>query len=162
MHKQLAAAFREIEATHAEAGKLAAALELAKSNPDMLMSEWGWITVQGFASAIEKIYAGCERALEAVARHVDQHPIADGPSWHRDLLVRMANPFDVVRPRVLSAQTAEALDLLRSFRHRARNTYGSVLDIQRVLEIAADATVTPKLIEDDLISLSSYLSSSKT
>ncbi len=161
MHRQLADAHREMEATLFEAGKLAAALELAKANPDMLMGEWGWITVQGFASAIEKIYAGCERALAAVAKHVDQLPIADGPSWHRDLLVRMANPFNAVRPRVLSAQTAEALDVLRSFRHRARNTYGSVLDVQHVLEIAAEATMTPKFITDDLVSLSSHLSSSK-
>ena len=48
----------------------------------------------------------------------------------------MANPFPDVRAAVISEQTYTALDRLRSFRHRERNTYGLVLDTDIVVERA--------------------------
>jgi hypothetical protein len=161
MHKYLSDAQNEIEATQIEAIKLVDALALAKLNPDMLTGTWGWITVQGFASAIEKIYSGCERTLDIIVKQIDQHPITRDESWHRQLFVRMSHSFEPIRPAVLSLETLGALNTLRSFRHRARNSYGSVLDYERVLEIAAEATLTPALLTSDLESLSDYLTASK-
>jgi hypothetical protein len=162
MDNRLSNAFMELEATNVEAANLVTALALAKENPEMLTGSWGWITALGFASAIEKIYLGCERALDVIAKQVDREPIVRNASWHRELLVRMSSPFGQIRPAVLSAATAEGLDQLRSFRHRARNTYGSILDVERVLEIAENAILVPKLLEDDLIALSTFLSQSNS
>jgi hypothetical protein len=158
MHKLSLKAFDEIEATQLEASKLNLALELARNEPNMLAGSWGWITFQGFAAVIEKIYVGCERALDSIARNVDGSPIARGTAWHRDFLERMAKPYSTLRPVLLTSDTANILDVLRSFRHRARNTYGSVLDVERVLEIAHQATDIPKKLHADVVSLSLSLS----
>jgi hypothetical protein len=122
----------------------------------------GWLTVQGLASAIEKIYGGCERAMVIVTKSVDGKAIEAGDGWHRSLILRMANPFGASRPAAFSAETVAELDKLRSFRHRERNSYGSALKGERVIDIAADAVVVPALMASELKLLATFLEGKKS
>jgi len=97
---------------------------------------WDWLAVQGLASGVEKIYTGCERVMAMIASEIDGARIDHEEGWHISLLKRMAHPFPEVRDAVISSECFMALDRLRAFRHRARNTYGLILDRDIVLERA--------------------------
>ena len=153
----LAKALSELSSIRVEAEKLGGALGEIRESPQSLNGAMGWLAVQGLASAIEKIYGGCERVMLSVAKNVDGQAIEVDEGWHRSLLLRMSIPFGVSRPAVLSKETLDELDKLRSFRHRERNSYGSELIIERVLEMAADAVLAPALLAEDLKRLTTFL-----
>jgi hypothetical protein len=149
----------ELADVKVETEKLAEALALIRGSPDMFADTMGWLAVQGVASAIEKIYSGCERTMEILSRQIDGVPIEKAGSWHRSLVLRMTHSFGDVRPAFLSTESAETIDTLRAFRHRERNSYGSALDFARVLELADEAILAPSLLQDDLARLSGFLKS---
>lgn len=97
---------------------------------------WDWLAVQGLASAVEKAYAGCERAMAMIADEIDGAKVDRGRGWHVALLKRMARPFPEVRDAVISTQCYRTLDRLRAFRHRERYSYGLTLDPDIVVERA--------------------------
>jgi hypothetical protein len=153
----LAKALNELVAVNLEATKLGSALSEIRGRPQSLEGAMGWLAVQGLASAVEKIYGGCERIMLALAKNVDSKPVEADEGWHRSLLHRMSNPFGSTRPALLSTRTFAELEKLRSFRHRERNSYGSALIVERVLELAADAILAPQLLEADLKQLAEFL-----
>jgi len=67
-------------------------------------------------------YSGLERLFELIARHVDG-ALPTGDTWHRDLLLQMAQDIAEVRPAVISRDRAVALDEFRRFRHLVRSVY---------------------------------------
>jgi hypothetical protein len=67
-------------------------------------------------------YSGLERLFELIARHVD-HTLPEGETWHRDLLLQMAQDVADVRPAVIGKDSALSLDEFRRFRHLVRNVY---------------------------------------
>lgn len=91
--------------------------------------------------------------MDLIAKQIDKTPIPKSDDWHRQILLRMKNEWPNVRPAVLSEQTYDLLNGLRSFRHRQRNTYGSDLDPARVTELAREAVKLPSLLLDDLTAL---------
>jgi hypothetical protein len=145
-----------------EAEKLGIALKEIRETPHLLEGAMGWLTVQGLASAVEKIYGGCERAMIVVTKSVDGQAIEAGEGWHRSLILRMANPCGASRPAALSAQTVAELDKLRSFRHRERNSYGSALKGERVIEIAAGTILVPAMMASELRQLAVFLNEKKS
>jgi hypothetical protein len=92
-----------------------------------------------------------------VAKSVDGHAVEAGEGWHRSLILRMANPFGAARPAALSAETVAELDKLRAFRHRERNSYGSALKGQRVIEIAAGTILVPEMMASEFRRLAAFL-----
>jgi hypothetical protein len=88
---------------------------------------------------VEKVYSGCERVMEMVASEIDHSKVDHAEGWHTSLLKRMANSYPGVREAVISSGCYNALDQLRAFRHRHRNSYGLTLDRTIVLERAAQA-----------------------
>lgn len=101
---------------------------------------WAWVVVQGPASGVEKIYSGCERVMAMIAADIDDAPVSHHDGWHAALLKRVAHAFPGVRDAVISDQTHQALDVLRSFRHRQRNSYGLTLDAEIVVDRARQAS----------------------
>ena len=97
----------------------------------------------------------------SVVKTVDGKTIGSDEGWHRTLLLRMSSPFGDSRPAVLSQETLAELDKLRSFRHRERNSYGSALIVDRVLELAADAVLAPAMLTADLRRLAVFLERGK-
>ncbi len=159
MHDGLIDAFNELDDVATETQKLLQALAMVRSTPEMMSGTMGWLAVQGIASAVEKIYGGCERAMERIAKQVDGNPIEKHQSWHRALIVRMSHPYGVIRPPFLSPVTAATLDALRSFRHRERNSYGTDLDYRIVLELADEAVLVQGQLTSELRNLSDFLES---
>jgi hypothetical protein len=157
MHERLIDASNELADVEIETGKLVDALALIRNRPDMFTDTMGWLAVQGVASAIEKIYGGCERILVLISKQIDRYPIDKTGSWHRLLILRMSHPFGDTRPAVLSAESAETIDTLRAFRHRERNSYGSAIDFSRVIELADETILAPALLRADLERLSAFL-----
>jgi hypothetical protein len=150
-------AIRELETLKTERDELVSALvALADAElPAALRS----MACHGIASTIQQLYTGAERCLGVIATDLDQKPIQrQNDGWHRALLDQMVNPLPDVRPSVLSFGTFEVLEVLRSFRHVVRNTYGSLLDEARVLELAHEAVRLPDLLEADFLILASNLS----
>lgn len=112
-----------------------------------------WEASHVCASATEKIYTGCERIMARIASEVDRAPVMHSDGWHRALLLRMANPFPNVRPPVISGDCHRRLDRLRAFRHRERNSYGTHLDFDIVVERGREAVTTFDLFHGEVRSL---------
>jgi hypothetical protein len=119
-----------------EVDMLASGLVIFETSAADADPAWSWLAVQGLASGVEKIYTGCERIMAMIAADLDGARLEHSEGWHISLLKRMANPFPGVRAAVISEQTYKALDQLRSFRHRERNTYGLILDVDIVVDRA--------------------------
>ena len=80
------------------------------------------VYLDSVALNLHGFYSGLERLFELVVRHVDRTPPA-GETWHRDLLQAVGHEVSDVRPAVVSADVAGALDEFRRFRHLVRNVY---------------------------------------
>lgn len=61
--------------------------------------------------------------MEMIASEVDHSKMDHAEGWHMSLLKRMANPYPGVRKSVISGECYKALDQLRAFRHRQRNSW---------------------------------------
>ena len=109
-----------------------------------------WEAAHICASATEKVYTGCERVMAWLASEIDGAPIAKSDAWHSTLLHRMANPMPPARDAILSAECYALLDRLRSFRHRERNSYGINLDLEIVLDRAAEAVTAFHIFRFDI------------
>jgi hypothetical protein len=103
-----------------------------------------------YASASEKVYLGFERVMKIIVADIDGDPVKDRDGWHKALVRRLSEPYLDRRGPVLSARTAELIDGLRSFRHRARNSYGIDLDLAAVAARAFDTIEAFGLFEDDV------------
>lgn len=88
-------------------------------------------TLRAIGSVLHDIYVAMENIFEMVARELDESLPTD-PSWHLTLLRQMTLDLPEIRPRVISLETAQMLDALRSFRHVFRNVYGFNLDSKRL------------------------------
>lgn len=133
-----------------EANLLADAMELYRHDAATADITRSWLDVQGLSSGTEKIYTGCERVMIKIARDIDGADIGRADDWHSSLLKRMANPFPSIRGPVISDDCYRALDRLRSFRHRGRNTYGFALDAELVLARAAEAPTAFARFRDEV------------
>lgn len=121
-----------------EAALLAAAITLPSAESDDAGEALHWAVIAGIAAGVEKVYSGCERIMQTLARDIDGAPVGVSESWHLTLLNRMANPYPGVRDSIISAECKGRLDGLRSFRHRVRSSYGIRLDDGLVLERAGE------------------------
>jgi hypothetical protein len=103
-----------------------------------------------YASASEKVYLGFERVMKIIVADVDGDPVTDRDGWHKALVRRLSEPYLDRRGPVLSARTVELIDGLRSFRHRARNSYGIDLDLAAVAARAFETIEAFGLFENDV------------
>ena len=110
-----------------------------------------WEQTHMLASAIEKIYTGCERVMAKVASEYDGASVSRSDDWHVALLKRLAHPFPPTREAVLSPLCFAGLDRLRAFRHRERNSYGIDLDSDIVRERAHEAVETFRRFASEVV-----------
>jgi hypothetical protein len=83
--------------------------------------------LESVAYQLHNVYNAIEGLLELVAAHFENH-IADKVRWHTGLLQRMTQPIAGVRPRLLSEEASQLLDVLRGFRHFFRHAYAAIID----------------------------------
>ena len=103
--------------------------ELSRREPNQ-------IEIRAIAATMHTFYNGIERVLELIARTVDES-VPEGPSWHRDLLMQMAesNPK---RPPLLSAGLRESLQDFLGFRHYFRHSYSIHLEWNQMKHLVSD------------------------
>jgi hypothetical protein len=151
------ATFAEIESEfddiRAEAARLREAIAHHLSARPEPASLAAWMDLHVFASATEKVYTGCERVMARIATLIDGAPLERGEGWHVALLRRMANPYAEIRPPVISEACLTALNRLRAFRHRERNSYGLRLDPDIVLERAQEVEAALSQFHREVLAL---------
>ena len=96
------------------------------------------LEVRGVASVLHDFYSGVERVFERIAVELDGE-LPRGGDWHSQLLNRMEEEVEGVRPRVLTSDLAERLRPFLRFRHLFRNIYGGQLHWERCTELLAEA-----------------------
>ena len=93
------------------------------------------LEVRGTGSILHDFYSGVERILERIATELDGG-VPTGRDWHAQLLARMSEPVEKVRPRVVAPETADLLRPYLRFRHLVRHSYGTELRWDRCGELA--------------------------
>lgn len=106
-------------------------------------------------AGLQSFYTGIEVVLDLIVREFEGRP--KGPDWHRQLLERAALEVPAVRPRILAAATALALDRYRSFRHLFRSAYGIPLEWDRMADKARKIRATFDLVKCDLEAFRDFL-----
>ena len=93
------------------------------------------LEVRGTGSILHDLYSGIERILERIATELDGE-VPSGRDWHAQLLARMSQAVEKVRPCVLAPETADLLRPYLRFRHLFRHSYGTELRWDRCRELA--------------------------
>ncbi len=95
------------------------------------------IYIDSVALNLHSFYTGLESLFEIVARQVDGD-VPAGDMWHAELLQRMAEARDDIRPAVITQPTRDRLDEYRRFRHLVRHVYADRLDVTRLTGLTRD------------------------
>lgn len=90
--------------------------------------------IDAAALNLHDFYAGLERIFQQIATTIDGR-LPAGQEWHRQLLQQMQADFSDLRPPILSAEAAQALDEFLRFRHVVRNIYAFQFDPERVARL---------------------------
>ena len=114
------------------------------------------IYLDSVAPNLHSFYSGLERLFELIARHVDRD-LPKGESWHRELLLLMAQDLPNIRPAVLSAESVSSLDEVRRFRHLVRNVYTFNLDPDKMRSLVVIFPGIFPQVKAELLSFSDFL-----
>ncbi len=101
-------------------------------------------------------YTGIERVFESIADTIDDHMPA-GQTWHKDLLLQMAEEIAGIRPALLSQNTGDALEAYLRFRHRIRNIYSFNLVPERVKGLVERLPGVYDYVKSDLSDFATFL-----
>lgn len=112
--------------------------------------------IDSVALNLQSFYAGAERLFELIARRLDQ-ALPVGETWHRDLLVQMAQDVPNVRPAVISQDNVLVLDKFRRFRHLVHNVYAMNLQPDKMNELMTSLPVLWARLRDELLAFASFL-----
>jgi hypothetical protein len=113
----------------------------------------------GLAQMTQSVYTAAENILLKIAASVDGGAPAKVDNWHATLLARMSRAFPERRPAVLSANSLDALNKLRAFRHVVRNNYAHELDHERLVDNVKVAIALLPMLAADINELERYMSS---
>ncbi len=97
--------------------------------------------VAAIALHLHDFYCGVERVLEMIAAEIEGKVPTDS-AWHRELLTQMTLDLSDIRPSVLTAEVAQALDEYLRFRHVVRNVYAFRLDAERIMSLVTQLRMT--------------------
>lgn len=86
-----------------------------------LQVEPGPVEISALAAMLHSFYTGLENAFKRIALQIDGG-VAQGPTWHSQLLDRMAEATEQ-RPPVISAELRDHLRAYMAFRHMFRHAY---------------------------------------
>jgi hypothetical protein len=105
---------------------------------------------------LHSFYSGLERLFELIARHMDR-ALPSGESWHRDLLLQMAQEVAEVRPAVIDRDSASTLDEFRRFRHLVRNVYTMNLSPDKVAGLMSTVPELWPKVRAELLAFADFL-----
>lgn len=142
LQKDLAQIDKAVQAAISQVGKAE-----ATGDPDYL---------QAAALSLQNFYMGVERIFEEIAKQVDES-LPTGAGSHRELLEQMGLKISQIRPAVLQADTLEALNEYRGFRHVAIHRYGFELQPDRIQELVKSLPVCQSQFSKDIESFCTFL-----
>lgn len=105
--------------------------------------------LESVAYQLHNLYNAIEDLFKIVAGHFENR-IADTSRWHVELLQRMRQEIDGVRPALLSRETFALLNGLRSFRHFFRHAYATPIEHAQLLINLDKARKLRPLLERDV------------
>jgi hypothetical protein len=105
--------------------------------------------LESAAYQLHNYYNAIEDLLKTVATYFENH-IADTARWHSELLKRMTQPVEGVRPAVISLESYGLLNALRSFRHFFRHAYGIPIDFAQLQSNLTKAKQLKPLLDQEL------------
>lgn len=100
-------------------------------------------------SILHDYYSAVENIFKAVATNIDKSS-HQGDQWHKELLEQMMLDVPGLRVPVISTETAQKLNLYRSFRHVFRNVYGFELSFKKIKELLELLPDISMLLKKDL------------
>jgi hypothetical protein len=112
------------------------AAEARQTLADFAEREPPLLELRGMGAILHDFYTGIEQVFATIAPELNGG-LPAGAAWHRQLLTNMTLDLPGVRPPVLRAETAQALDEFLRFRHLFRNVYGFELEWPRVRVLLA-------------------------
>ena len=126
----------------------AMALAREQDDPSFYM-EAAALNLHGF-------YNGTERVFQMILRHVDGGKWK-GERWHREVLDRVAQGQEGIRPPVISGDIHDSLVEYLGFRHIARNIYGFDLRVPGVTELVERLEPLWKRLRDEFTTFAEFL-----
>lgn len=140
----------EIERVVQRAERAMTAARLGGDNRDLF--------VDSAALNLHDFYSGLERVFEHIASNIDRST-PSSRDWHRELLRQMTVEVQGLRPRIISASCATALDEYLRFRHVVRNVYAFEFDPTRIETLVNGVRPAFECAKDDLLTFSAFLES---
>jgi uncharacterized protein YutE (UPF0331/DUF86 family) len=101
------------------------------------------------AYQIHNLYCSVEDLLKLIAGSFENH-VGSGGDWHRVLLLRLSQPVENIRPALLSDNSLEVMNKLRSFRHLVRHAYGTDIELTQLQVNLTSAQKLYELINQDI------------
>jgi len=93
-----------------------------------------FIETRAAGSILHDFYCGVEKIFERIAVNIDKK-LPSGESWHSELLIQMADPWDDTRDELITAGLMSVLKEYMRFRHLFRHVYGFELRWERFREL---------------------------
>jgi uncharacterized protein YutE (UPF0331/DUF86 family) len=106
-------------------------------------------TVESIGYWLHNLYCAYEDLFKIVAGFWENNLTSDG-QYHVNLLKRMILKIKDIRPSLLSKESHNALNELRSFRHVFRHAYSYGLDDERVLHLLRKTVAHRSMILNDI------------
>ena len=106
------------------------------------------VRLESIAYQIHNLYNSVEDLLKLVAGHFENN-IADPSRWHTELLYRMTQEINGVRPALISADAYRLLNGWRGFRHFFRHAYSVPIEFDQLeINIRRARQLFPALSQD--------------
>ena len=93
-----------------------------------------FIQTRAMGSILHDFYCGIEKILTRISIHMDGL-VPEGEDWHNDLLIRMSQPVEGTRDKVISYELVKKLKEYLRFRHLFRHIYGFELEWDRFKDL---------------------------
>jgi hypothetical protein len=107
------------------------------------------LELRGIGAILHDFYTAIENISETIAPELNGG-LPAGEAWHRELLTNMTLDLPGIRPPLLGADTAHALDEFLRFRHLFRNIYGHKLEWSRLRGLQEQLPAAWNAVEADL------------
>jgi hypothetical protein len=122
-----------------------------ETDPDNLDSH-----IKAIALTLHSVFTGYEKILEILIKGIDGDTPA-ATDYHSALLKRATYEIPKVRPRIISDESFQLLNMLRAHRHKLRRIYTYLISPPKILNLTDVAIRSYDLFKSDWETLKGYL-----